>query len=71
MMVMMGRDGRCLFGRRGSWGSAFEVLERGDSNSRRGSSFGRVVVMMVVTIKKLVKRITTKELKKNKSETYW
>lgn len=53
MVVVMRRNGRCLFGRRGGWSNAFEVFECGDSSSRGGSSFGRVVVMMVVAMKRL------------------
>jgi hypothetical protein len=60
VVVVMGRTGRRLFRRRGSRSGAFKVLECGDSNSRRGRSFGRVVVMMVVTIKRLAKRLRPK-----------
>lgn len=50
MVVMMGCNGWCLFSRRGSRSGAFKVLESGDSNSRRGRSFGRVVMMVVVVV---------------------
>lgn len=56
MVVMVGRNGWRFFGWRGSRSDAFEILKRGDSNSRRGCSFGCMVVMMVVTIKRLAKR---------------
>jgi hypothetical protein len=84
MVVMVGGNGWCFFGWRGSRSDAFKILKRGDSNSRRGRSFGCMVVMMVVTIKRLAQRWRprtegekqkkTKKKKSrehNKTETYW
>lgn len=50
MVVMVGGNGWCFFGWRGSRSDAFKILKRGDSNSRRGRSFGCMVVMMVVMV---------------------
>jgi hypothetical protein len=59
VVVMMRHNSRSLFGRGSNRGTALKVLERGNSNSRRGSSFGDMMVVVVVAVEWLVSSITS------------